>query len=269
MPESLQRGAERLAADADRLGATFAASLASVWRAVERRLRRLLVEDDTPLRRQRKAIRDALEAAGWHDLASLAAAGDLRQIQQRVLNVRAVQGLDVDLSQVALTRLGAMQTIALDDLLQEGEVVARELHRAVVRATIGKQDPARVLQEVARILDRSEARVRTLYDTTVSIYGRQVEAIAAGDDPETRFAYVGPVDAKIRPFCLRHIGQVYTRAEIDAMDNGQLHNVFLTGGGWNCRHTWMEISAFSELNALHGTGLRMPEVERDLRSVVQ
>jgi hypothetical protein len=56
-----------------------------------------------------------------------------------------------------------------------------------------------------------------------------------------------------------HVGKVYTRAEIDAMDNGQIDNVFLTGGGYNCRHVWMEVSKFSELQDYVDTDQR-PEV---------
>jgi hypothetical protein len=35
------------------------------------------------------------------------------------------------------------------------------------------------------------------------------------------------------------MGKGYTREEIDRMDNGQLPNVFRTGGGWNRRHQWI------------------------------
>jgi hypothetical protein len=91
-----------------------------------------------------------------------------------------------------------------------------------------------------------------------------VEALKAGDDPETRYAYLGPVDTKVRPFCRQHVGKVYTRAEIDALDNGQLNNVFLTGGGYNCRHVWNEVSKYSELYDYAGTERRVPEVRDDL-----
>lgn len=55
------------------------------------------------------------------------------------------------------------------------------------------------------------------------------------------FLYVGPDDDAIRPFCEEHVEQVYTRAEIDAMDNGQDLPVSVYGGGYNCRHQWAPI----------------------------
>jgi hypothetical protein len=77
------------------------------------------------------------------------------------------------------------------------------------------------------------------------------------------------VDALVRPFCREHLGRVYTRDEIAELDNGQLPNVLLTGGGYNCRHVWTEISAFSALAALHGTAGRMPEIADQLEDLAQ
>ena len=267
MGDALQRQIERLAAEADRMGAAFAAQLSVVWARLERRVRTITVEAKNPSRRQRRAIATALEQSGWPELAEVALAGPLEDIAQRVLNVRAIGGSTGELTQVALLRLAALKSIAIDDLLREGEAITTRVNQAVLRGTFGRQQPAKVIEEVAKILDTSRARVQTLYDTSVSIYGRQVEAISAGDDPDTRFVYLGPVDAKVRPFCLRHVGKVYTRKDIDEMDNGQLSNVFLTGGGYNCRHTWTEISMFSDLNDLYDTGNRVPSIVRDLETI--
>ena len=101
----------------------------------------------------------------------------------------------------------------------------------------------------------------------MSVYGRQVEAIKSTGKPDELFAYMGPTDSKVRPFCLKHLGKVYTRAELEAMDNGQLPNPFLTGGGYNCRHQPVAISRFSELRDLHGTGERIPEIADALKGV--
>jgi hypothetical protein len=54
------------------------------------------------------------------------------------------------------------------------------------------------------------------------------------------FQYVGVRDHKNRNFCadLLDISDLYTRAQIDAMDNGQTPSVFETCGGYGCRHWW-------------------------------
>jgi hypothetical protein len=107
------------------------------------------------------------------------------------------------------------------------------------------------------------SEARTLYDTQVNVFGRQVEALKS--TPEDVYAYMGPADVKLRPFCREHVGKVYTKAQIDALDNGQLPNVFLTGGGYNCRHMFVSVSKFSELRDLLGSGERVPEIEDALK----
>lgn len=58
-----------------------------------------------------------------------------------------------------------------------------------------------------------------------------------------RYRFEGPSDKLTRPFCKRLLDRTrkrgLTRAQIDALDNGQLPNVFITAGGWRCRHQWI------------------------------
>jgi len=58
---------------------------------------------------------------------------------------------------------------------------------------------------------------------------------------EIRYRYYGPYDLLIRPFCehLMRVDKSYTRDQIDAMNNGQIPNVFISCGGWRCRHAWL------------------------------
>lgn len=57
------------------------------------------------------------------------------------------------------------------------------------------------------------------------------------------FMYIGPLDNRTREFCAGLVGRVFTREEIDDLDNGQSGLVFTDGGGWNCRHEWVGVSA--------------------------
>jgi hypothetical protein len=64
----------------------------------------------------------------------------------------------------------------------------------------------------------------------------QAEKIKAED-----YIYLGPLDAKTRPFCAALVGGVFTKEEIMEMENGQSGDVFSDGGGWNCRHQWLAV----------------------------
>jgi hypothetical protein len=52
------------------------------------------------------------------------------------------------------------------------------------------------------------------------------------------YYYLGPVDAKTRPFCLQRIGEKFTTKQIEHFGdaNGSGLNGFLQPGGFNCRH---------------------------------
>lgn len=94
------------------------------------------------------------------------------------------------------------------------------------------------------------ARVREVAETAVTTYFRTIADIGYGivakqhPDLKLRFTYAGPRDERNRPFCARlkarvANGQTWTREEIDSMDNGQIGNVFITCGGYGCRHQWL------------------------------
>lgn len=261
----------------DRLGERFAAELAIVLRSMERRLRPLIVDvaegsrtaivKASQANKARKAIETALTEAGYPELAERAYGRRLDALVGRVLDSRRLAQQAARLSGAFDARLLALKTLHETDLLEEGDGIARTLWQATIRGVFGARPVDLILQDLFDEIDASEAQIRTLYDTSVSIFSRQVEALQAGDDPDAVFAFMGPADKKTRPFCRQHVGKVYTRAEIDTLDNGQIDNVFLTGGGYNCRHTWIEVSKFSELHDYVGTDKRIPEVEQQLQDL--
>lgn len=68
------------------------------------------------------------------------------------------------------------------------------------------------------------------------------------------YLYVGPEDAVTRKFCQQVLDgspegvssrkvPIYSREEIDSMDNGQGLPVFPYRGGYRCRHQWTPVSA--------------------------
>lgn len=274
----LLRGAKETAATADQLGAQFARELSAVLCSLERKLTPLVQDisegksrsgrgtrtaiiKGAQANRARKAIEAALTASGYGDLASVAYGARLDRLVDRVLATRRIAQAAARLSGAFDARLAALLALHETDLLDEGDEIARALWQATVRGIFGSRPVNRILADLADVIDASEAQIGTLYDTSVSIFGRQVEALQAGDDPDTAFLYVGPNDKKTRPFCREHVGLVYTRDRIDELDNWQIDNVFLTGGGYNCRHQFIEVSQFSSLQEYVNTGERVPEFE--------
>jgi hypothetical protein len=275
-PAAIVAAADAAAKVADRLGEAFARELRRVLRETERAIAPAVqdaLEGETAAQRAarltaaRQQFRAALREAGYDALATGAFGDVLDPMVRRVLALRRAAGLDGALTPAMRLQLEALGAVYRLDLLGEGDVAARALWRAATRGVFGGSPLRRILADLADVVERTTPQIRTLYDTSVSILGRQVEALQAGDDPDTLFAFFGPVDDLTRPWCLRHVGRVYSRREIDALDNGQIGPVFLVGGGYNCRHVWQEISQVSELRALHGTRGRIPEVQDQLDAI--
>jgi hypothetical protein len=55
------------------------------------------------------------------------------------------------------------------------------------------------------------------------------------------FLYYGLASNNTRPFCNYHLNKVYTREQIEQMNNGQLDPVLIFKGGYNCKHTWLPV----------------------------
>lgn len=259
----LVRLAERVAATGDRLSLTFAAELAQVWR----RLERLLLDEvgeivpTSQVGRLRTRVRRVLEEAGYDALVTSASQASVEQMAGVVLGRTQIPRVELE------TRLQALRQMATVDLFAQGDDVATAVWRAVVQQVFAARPAKDVLADLAAVLDRKLEQVETLFDTQVSIFGRHVEALKSANLPKQQpYLFAGPIDLKAREFCLDLVGQVLTRDKIDALDNEQLPNCFLTGGGWNCRHQFIAVES-KGLRALANTGQRAPGYDAQVARV--
>lgn len=100
---------------------------------------------------------------------------------------------------------------------------------------------------LASKVDATVPQARTLAATSMSTFYRSLvnqsfeEVAKSSPDVVLLYRYDGPSDKLTRPFCREQLARKrpITRAQIDALDNGQIPDVFLTCGGFNCRHQWV------------------------------
>lgn len=273
-PESAGRD---IAVQAERLGARFAAELARILRIAERRLRPVLEEalagDRTATVRAargvalRAEIRRALTDAGFDDLVREASIAAVESMSAEVMRSSLAEGV-AKLNRPTVARLRALAALGEANLLGVAEDAATALMRAVGAWSLSVTPASVMIETLAAGLDKSLSEAQTLFDTQASIYGRQIEAIGTESLPDDQpFLYTGPVDGRTRDWCLSRVGKVYTRREIEAMDNGQLPNPFLTGGGYNCRHAFLAVEG-QALRELVGTNRRAPEFDAEIASAV-
>ena len=138
------------------------------------------------------------------------------------------------------------QLTAEDSLRGAMEAIAAQAKNRVMFSAAGLTMPD-LVESLSRYLSRSLPEVVSLAETATSTFYRvmadRAYQLIEKDLPEQtiKYRYYGPLDKLTRPFCGRLIeaAETYTRAQIDDMNNGQIPNVFISCGGWRCRHQWL------------------------------
>lgn len=85
------------------------------------------------------------------------------------------------------------------------------------------------------------ANIETDIRTALSGLSGSITAAKSAELGIDRWTYIGPLDQVTRKFCEDRINdnKIWTRPEIDALDNRQDLDVFTYKGGYNCRHEWV------------------------------
>lgn len=277
----LELQAAREAELIEALNVRFARELAQVLKLANVEARRLLKELRTQDGRLvatkanlgrvlglRRDLQDALRSAGFAQFAEDATDQPLDELARLVLRGNAIAEKAATFSRLDLDALTAFKTVRFEELLALGPSTAARLSRVVLDGVLGLRELEGLVEDVAEAFDVTDAQARSLYDTAISIYSRQVDQLHTTGDAEELFYYAGPIDLKTRPFCRERVGKVFTREQLETADNGQLPNPLLTGGGYNCRHQPKRVSRLDrELLDLFERGTRAPYVEERLRAV--
>jgi len=136
------------------------------------------------------------------------------------------------------------------DMLHEAVAIQARAAQQQALFSVGALRVSYLTVMIAKQLDMTAARASSLADTSLSTFYRtiadhgyqQIEA-KLSKDIGLLYKYGGPSDKLTRPKCrewllaTRETG--FTRKQINALSNGQLANVFVTCGGYRCRHQWV------------------------------
>jgi len=206
------------------------------------------------LRQLDRYLLDALDRAGYqHLLPELVNQfpGQLQFFQEtmEVLASATKNGLPAINFSARDLQVFADQGLSAKDGLQAviESIAARSKQRILM--SVGGLPFAELAESLAQYMHRALPEAVGLAETATATYYRIMAdrgyQLIERDLPSTeiRYGYFGPLDKLNRPFCREHRqdtidGKSWTRAEIDQMSNGQIPNVFISAGGWRCRHTW-------------------------------
>jgi hypothetical protein len=168
------------------------------------------------------------------------------------LSARALRkgGIDATLQPFDTNMLGTYRGLKLLEFDHLADRFAGQVSTAIGRAVVAGQSVTELVVEVQEILQTFAFEARTHFETAASEFAQTMTLLRGGNDQARVYLYSGPIDMRIRRFCLEHVGKVLTRPTIDRLDNKQLPNSFLTRGGYNCRHQWRDVTAIPELARL-------------------
>ncbi len=128
------------------------------------------------------------------------------------------------------------------------EVMVAQAKRSML-SRVAALDFEETVSSISQVFGKGIAEAETLAATGLTMYARTnaeqnfkaIEKEFPGLD--LRYRYEGPDDKLTRRFCDRLLAKSkkegLTRAQIDKLSNGQLPNVFISGGGFNCRHQFI------------------------------
>lgn len=132
----------------------------------------------------------------------------------------------------------------VDQVTQIAQQAIGDMRSQLMRSVIAGETPD-VASIANAISERVQAQLRTELNTLLAGFARSVTVGKAKDLGFELFEYLGPDDSITRDFCADLLSRdppIYTREEIESMDNDQGLDVFAYGGGYNCRHEWSPIS---------------------------
>ena len=147
--------------------------------------------------------------------------------------LQSVQGFATLSEKTLNTLVNYNKESLLSQVKNMGNIVKKEVVNGIISGT-GMQS---VIESVRSQGSLRPDQLKTLIDTAMNEYSRSVTKLMMDKMPDnTEYQYIGALDEKTRPECLRMMeaGNL-TRKEIESRFGSQ---VFTSGGGFNCRHKW-------------------------------
>ena len=133
--------------------------------------------------------------------------------------------------------LQALKNYSTESLLNQLDNMAQIIKKEVVNGIIAGTTAKTVLEAVQGQGALSPRQLQTLIDTAMNEYSRSVTKVMIDKMPkDTKYVYIGALDDRTRDECLDMMskGELTQKEIIDEFGE----DVFINGGGYNCRHKW-------------------------------
>ena len=128
-----------------------------------------------------------------------------------------------------------------DHLGQMGNIIKKE----IVKGAIAGSTEKGIFDAIQQQAGLSGKQMETLVTTGLNDYSRSVSKVMIDQLGENqKYRYVGAIDDRTRDVCLDMWGSGnLTKGQIESRFGA---SVFISGGGYNCRHQWIPVQAESK-----------------------
>ena len=147
-----------------------------------------------------------------------------------------------DITEETLRGLTNFSTSTFSDHLgQMGNIIKKE----IVKGAISGATEKGIFDAIQQQAGLSNSQMQTLVTTGLNDYSRSVGKVMFDQlSKNQKYRYVGAIDDRTRDVCLQMWGSGnITKNEIVSNFGA---SVFISGGGYNCRHQWIPIQAESK-----------------------
>lgn len=157
---------------------------------------------------------------------------------------KSLYGKGFKFTDQSLQTLGNMRIIDADSFQSLATNAVNNLNTQLLTSTITPVSQAVIAEGIEKTINTFKNYTNTQVATSTAGVYRNANTLLAQDNGITKFAYVGVMDRRTRPFCETQLrqNQPKTMAEWGKEDNGQGLPVPIYMGGWNCRHTFIGVT---------------------------
>lgn len=181
----------------------------------------------------------ALDQLNIQELVMIKAANILEGYTQAHTIVLQDMDIIADITEETLRSLtNFSRSTFAEHLGQMGNIIKKE----IVKGAIAGSTEKGIFDAIQQQAGLSNRQMQSLVRTGLNDYSRSVRKVMIDRLPkETKLIYSGPIDDRTRDFCLEMWGAgELTRDQVKSRFGS---SVFVSAGGYNCRHRWVPTAA--------------------------
>lgn len=152
----------------------------------------------------------------------------------------------VSFTKVARAAIDALLSVTDDQIRKLAGDATEESARYLMQTVISGGPEADLIDKIASTMQKRKDQARTMAETMVAGFERQLTVQHAQDNGIEVFAYLGPDDGVTREWCSHWAGRSGTVEEFEETGSdwgreSQPLPVLAYGGGYNCRHRFVPL----------------------------